>query len=87
MGVTPANVLIGLVSPKSPAARGGLSKGDLIVAVDGDPVGSFAFFSQTVRASEGRPLLLAYARDGIVSEVSIAPKLDVRRRSRSASMS
>jgi regulator of sigma E protease len=63
LGVIPANVLISSVRPDSPAARGGLQRGDLIVSVDGSPVGSFASFAETVRTSEGRSLDLAYARE------------------------
>jgi regulator of sigma E protease len=76
LGVVPANVLIRSVREGSPAERGGLEPGDLIVSVDGRPVGSFGSFAETVRTSEGRPLRLAYARDGVVHEVSVAPELE-----------
>jgi regulator of sigma E protease len=77
LGVIPANVLISSVRPDSPAARGGLQRGDLIVSVDGSPVGSFASFAETVRTSEGRSLDLAYARGGEVTHVAIAPEMDL----------
>jgi len=76
LGVVPASVLIVTVTADSPAMRGGLRAGDLIVAVDGEAVWSFASFAEIVRTSEGRALELAYARDGQVHEVSIAPHLD-----------
>jgi regulator of sigma E protease len=75
-GVVPANVLIAEVRRGSPAERGGLRAGDLILSVDGEPVGSFASFADTVRTSEGRPLLLAYARDGVGVETRIAPEIE-----------
>ena len=74
LGVVPATVLVDQVSPDSAAARAGLERGDLIVAVDGEPVGSFASFSEWVRASGGRPLELVYARAGERREVRIEPE-------------
>jgi regulator of sigma E protease len=74
-GVVPATVLVAQVSAGSPAERAGLHAGDLIVAVDGAPVGSFASFSEGVRSSGGRPLSIAYARGGETRELSIKPEL------------
>lgn len=75
LGVVPANVLIALVTPNSPAARGGLQAGDLILTVDGAAVGSFASFAHTVRTSEGRALALTFARRGVTHSVEIQPEL------------
>jgi len=75
LGVVPAAVLVSRVEPDSPAERAGLRAGDLLVAVDGGPVGSFAAFAETVRASQGRPLDIAYARDGATTHVPIAPAM------------
>lgn len=75
LGVLPANVLVAGVSEDSPAMRGGLQPGDLVLSVDGSPIGSFASFAEVVRTSEGRVLELSYARDGVVERVAIAPEL------------
>jgi regulator of sigma E protease len=75
LGVVPTSVLISGVSPGSPAARGGLATGDLVLSVDDEAVGSFASFAETVRTSRGRTLRLAFARDGRLHEVAIAPEL------------
>jgi len=75
LGVMPAAVLVSRVEPGSPAEKAGLQSGDLLVALDGGPVGSFASFAETVRASGGRPLHVAYARDGATTHVSIAPEM------------
>jgi regulator of sigma E protease len=75
LGVVPATVRIAAVTPESPAARAGLRADDLIVAVDGSPVGSFASFSEQVRASGGKPLAIVYARGGERHDVQVAPEL------------
>jgi regulator of sigma E protease len=75
LGVISAAVLVGQVTPGMPADRAGLVAGDLILAVDGRPVGSFETFAETVRASRGRPLGIAYARDGAIITVSVSPEL------------
>ena len=75
LGVVPANVLIVHVSPDSPAERGGLQPGDLILTVDGSSVGSFASFANTVRTSHGRSLALTFARSGVVHHVAMQPEL------------
>jgi len=75
LGVVPAAVLVSRVEPGSPAEKAGLAPGDLLVAVDGGPVGSFASFAEIVRASGGRPLEVAYARDGATTTLSITPEM------------
>jgi regulator of sigma E protease len=75
LGLVPAAVLVSRVEPGSPAERADLRSGDLLVAVDGGPVGSFAAFAETVRASRGRALDVAYARDGDTTHVSISPEM------------
>jgi regulator of sigma E protease len=75
LGVISAAVLVGVVSPDMPAERAGLAAGDLILAVDGRRVGSFGSFAETVRASQGHPLRITYARDGVVASVSVKPEL------------
>jgi regulator of sigma E protease len=73
-GIISATILVQEVVPDTPAERAGLAPGDLILAVDGDPIGSFRSFAAMVRSSEGRELLVAYARDGEVVNVPIRPQ-------------
>jgi regulator of sigma E protease len=73
-GILSANVLVGQVMEGSPAERAGLEQGDLILSVDGQPVGSFRTFADTVRSSQGRALQIALARDGVVQVVTIRPE-------------
>jgi regulator of sigma E protease len=75
LGVLPATVLVSTVTAGSAADQGGLRPGDLIISVDGRPVGSFGSFAEIVRTSAGRPLALQYARDGELHSVTIAPAL------------
>ena len=75
LGVVPANVLVERVEPDSPAAQADIRPGDLILAVDGAPLGSFSSFAETVRASKGRPLELQIARDGETRELRLAPAM------------
>ena len=76
LGVLPANVLISEVTPDSAAEAAGLRPGDLILAADGEPVGSFASFAEKVRTSEGRALDILYARDGELHRIDVAPRLE-----------
>ena len=73
LGVIPAAVLVRDVSDDMPAKLAGLASGDLILAVDGNPIGSFASFAEVVRTSGGRTLNITYARNGETRQVEIAP--------------
>ena len=70
-----ASVLVSEVESDAPAARAGLSSGDLILSVDGEPVGSFDSFAERVRTGGGRSLDLVFARDGVLHEVALQPEL------------
>jgi regulator of sigma E protease len=75
LGVSPAVVLVDAVTPDMPAAEAGIQQGDLLIAVEGAPVGSFASFRETVLASAGRPLAVTIARAGETRDVVLAPRL------------
>jgi len=75
LGVIPAVVLVESVSEGKPAGRAGIEPGDLIVAVDGAPLGSFLTFQETVLASKGRVLEILVARGGEAQRFSIRPEL------------
>lgn len=64
LGLVPATILVGSVSDGRPAATAGLARGDLILAVDGVPVGSFRSFVSQIQTSAGRELEIRYAREG-----------------------
>jgi regulator of sigma E protease len=67
LGLEPATILVGQVSRDRPAAEAGLAPGDLILEVDGAPVGSFPSFVSRIQTSAGRELELRYARAGRVA--------------------
>ncbi len=73
-GLIPAAVLVRSVVEDMPADTAGFEPGDLILAVDGDPIGSFATFAELVRTSGGRSLDITYARAGETSTVAVAPR-------------
>jgi regulator of sigma E protease len=75
LGVIPAVVLVASVSEGKPAQRAGLRPGDLIMAVDGAPIGSFLTFQETVLASQGRALDILVARDGETQRLAVRPEL------------
>jgi regulator of sigma E protease len=74
LGAIPAVVLVASVTSGMPAAEAGLVPGDLIVAVDGEPIGSFVTFQETVFASKGRPLTIQVAREGQTRTVRVSPR-------------
>jgi regulator of sigma E protease len=74
LGAIPAVVLVASVTPDMPAAQAGVAPGDLVVAVDGAPIGSFATFQETVFASKGRTLEIQVARDGATRTLKVTPR-------------
>ena len=75
LGVIRASAVVNYVEPDSAASRAGLREKDLILEFGGRPVEFFYTFARAVRASEGRPLPLVFARDGELHQVEIAAEL------------
>ena len=73
LGVITA-VVVSEVAAASPAARAGMQPGDLLVAIDGHPIGTFQSFRESVQASEGRPLAVALVRGGEARTLQISPE-------------
>ena len=71
-GVTRAGALVGTVEPGSPAANAGVTKNDVITAIDGKPTNQSAALTGFVRQySAGDTVKLTLVRDGKVQEVSV----------------
>ena len=66
--------LIQQVAPRSAAMDIQLRAGDVITAVDGDPVFAFEQLKDHVESSDGRALLLNVWRDGVDLEFALAPR-------------
>jgi regulator of sigma E protease len=72
LGLLPAPILVHWVEPGMPAARAGLRTNDLILSVDGEPIGSFQSFASLIQTSGGRELSLTYSRDGRVDVIRLS---------------
>jgi regulator of sigma E protease len=64
LGLLPATILVAYVTPDRPAALAGLQPNDLVLSVDGAPIGSFESFVSLVQTSGGRELEIAFSRKG-----------------------
>lgn len=63
-GPDPMPPRISGVAPRSAAATAGLAAGDVILMVDGQPLGRFSELREQVEAAAGTPLLLSVWREG-----------------------
>ncbi len=63
-GPHPLPPLVDAVAPDSAAGDVGLMAGDVVLAIDGAPVATFAALRRAVENSEGRPLALRIWREG-----------------------
>jgi regulator of sigma E protease len=67
--------LISGLAPRSAADQAGLRIGDVITAIDGDPVFAFRQLQDRVIAAEGAPLDLTIWRAGQERQVTLAPRI------------
>ncbi len=75
--LSPAHApVIGGVTPNSRAADAGLTLGDTIRAIDGEPVALWVEAVDRIQASPERELRLEVQRDGAVREVRVTPKAE-----------
>jgi len=67
--------LVGEVETPSPAARAGMQKDDLIVAIDGLDITSWEEMAERIAESGGRPLAVVIERSGQRLTVALTPEL------------
>jgi len=62
-----------MVNPNSPAEKAGLQPGDVILAVNGEPI-FFYNFVKKIEENPGKPLTLSVERQGQVVEITVVPR-------------
>ncbi|MBC6437595.1 MAG: RIP metalloprotease RseP [Rhodobacteraceae bacterium] len=73
-GAFPLIPVIDSVSPQSAALSAGLKQGDVIRAIDGQPIHAFGELRSAVDASAGEPLVLSVWRTGEMLEFTLRPR-------------
>ncbi len=73
-GPFPLPPLVGAVQMPSAASEAGLREGDVILAIDGQPIHAFSQLRDLVGNSDGAPLALQVWRAGEEFEVALAPR-------------
>lgn len=66
--------IVGSVAPQSAAIAAGISEGDIIMSVDGQPIYGFSQLRAAVDASEGAELALTVWRAGEFLDLTLAPR-------------
>ncbi|MFC1857318.1 RIP metalloprotease RseP [Thermodesulfobacteriota bacterium] len=74
-GISVLKPLVGQVKDGSPAYEGGLKKGDLITAINGNPVETWNEMAQFVNDSNGETLSVSVNRGETVVALSIKPEI------------
>jgi regulator of sigma E protease len=74
--VTSGQVRAGAVTKDSPAERAGIVAGDLLVAINGNPVDNAKRFSEQTAAAAGQTVPLAYKRGGQLKTVQVTLNKD-----------
>lgn len=69
-------VVVGICGNCGPAADAGLKKGDVIMTVDGNPVGNVGEFAEAIRNSKGAVVKLEYKSGGLMHTAKVEPILD-----------
>ena len=75
VGVNQVLPVIDSVAPNSAAAAAGFQKGDQIIAIDGDRSTDWQNQLLKIRNSEGRPLTFTIERNGVIQDISAAPRM------------
>jgi regulator of sigma E protease len=74
IGIPALTSEIGSVQEHSAAHEIGLKQGDVIVAIDGIEISRWKRLAETISASDGRTLTIAFDRNGVRQEAKVTPK-------------
>ncbi len=69
-------IVAGIPNDSGPAAQAGMHKGDIITAIDGEPIASAEKFAEKIKNSEGKPLTLEYKSGSLSHTAQITPCTD-----------
>jgi regulator of sigma E protease len=72
-GVPVVSNQVGSIESGSPAEKAGLQKGDVIVAINGQPVKAWEELSKGIKQSEGKPLALQVRREAKELALTVQP--------------
>lgn len=67
-------IQVGNVSPNMPAQKAGLQKGDLLLTANGAPVHSRYTLQEIIKNTNGKPVELAFERNGQRHTITIQPE-------------
>ena len=70
-----AKIVVADVMPDSAAAAAGLTSGDILTHIDGDPIQTPTAISEHIALTKDKPVVIAYMRDGAAATVTITPRL------------
>lgn len=74
VGVPTGQIAIGEINENSPAEAAGLMAGDVLLAIDGEPIESDAQLVDKIQASPGKAITLLIDRDGEILNLSVVPE-------------
>ena len=73
----PVPAQIGRVLPAGPAEQAGLQVGDLITAIDGQPIGDFVAMSEALAVRPNRDAVIRYERGGVSATTTVRTSADL----------
>lgn len=73
----PVPARIGRVLPAGPADQAGLQVGDLITAIDGEPIGDFVAMGEALAVRPNREVIIRYERGGVSATATVRTSADL----------
>ena len=73
----PVPARIGRVLPAGPADQAGLHVGDLITAIDGEPIGDFVAMGEALAVRPNREVVIRYERGGALATTTVRTSADL----------